>query len=74
MATISITVPNETTARLKPIFKRMLREGEAIDLENPTNAEILAKAKSFLIDSLRNITQKCERAANAYKPEPVEMS
>ena len=52
MAQLTITIPDIYIPRLKIALIRLLNEGEAIDLENPTNEEIRLKAKSICIKHL----------------------
>lgn len=52
MAQLIINIPNDKIDRLKIALIRLLKEGEAVDLENPTNEEIRLKAKSICIDHL----------------------
>ena len=54
MANITVTIPDEQLPRIVEMIKPRLMEGEAVDLENPTNAEISAKVKELWIETLKN--------------------
>lgn len=55
MAQLIIEIPDIYIQRLKIALTRLLNEGEAEDLENPTNEEIRLKAKSICIKHLREV-------------------
>lgn len=54
MAQIQLNIPNDEMPRIKEAFKAMLQEGDAVDINNPTDQEILILYKSFL----KNVTLK----------------
>ena len=54
MASLTITIPDNTLTRVKTALKRLLVTGEAVDLENPTNDEIKAKIKSLCIKHIKD--------------------
>lgn len=64
MAQITITIPDTYVPRLKTALKRLLKDGDAEDLENPTNEEIRLKAKSICINHLEEVWKAQEWKMN----------
>lgn len=58
MAQFTIEIPDDKIDRVKTALKRLLVEGEAIDLENPTNVEIRDKAKSICVKHLKAVLKE----------------
>lgn len=64
MAIIEIEIPDINIQRAKTVFKRLLKEGEAEDLENPTNEEIRLKAKAICVKHLKEVWKEQEWIMN----------
>lgn len=65
MATLTINLPDAVLPRVVSAFKPKLEEGDAVDLENPTNAEIAAKVKSFMIKMTKRVVENYEKQVDA---------
>lgn len=61
MADLTINIPDPEIPRIITAFKRILVEGEAVDLDNPTPAEISAKLKTICIETLKNMLKSIEK-------------
>jgi hypothetical protein len=64
MAQVTLTIPDAALPRISEALKRILREGEAVDLQNPTNAELGAKLKSLCIDYIKATVKSLEQQIN----------
>lgn len=47
MAQLIITIPDEQIPRIIAAFNHLLKEGDAVDLENPTGLEIKEKLEAI---------------------------
>ena len=61
MAIIQFDINNQDVPRIKEAYKNLLEVGDAVDLENPTNDELVAKLKSVAITNIRAIVLSFER-------------
>lgn len=62
MAQLELDIPDIHIPRIVEAIKPFLEEGDAVDLENPTNAEAAAKLKQYLIKYIKNFVLNSERA------------
>lgn len=76
MASLTITIPDIQIPRILTALTRILKEGEAVDLENPTNEEIRLKLKSLCIKHIKDKLKEQETILNyeAFEFEDINIS
>lgn len=70
MANITNTIPDNQILRVKNAFVSRLQDGDASDMENPTNQEILVVVKRYLSDTIKRVVLDYER--HKYQIEFIE--
>lgn len=60
MANITIEIPSEQLPRIITAMKLRLVTGDAVDLDNPTNQEIIDNIKKTWIEGLKKIVSDHE--------------
>jgi hypothetical protein len=64
MAELTINIPDGQIPRLRDAAKTQMVEGDAVDLENPTNQEVISKLQELCIERLMTLVQSYERHVN----------
>jgi len=76
MAQLTIDIDDVHLPRIKEAMIPFLQEGDAVDLLNPTNAEVAAKLKVVLITKIKQVVSDYEKATyiNSYVMEVMAIS
>ena len=61
MAELILDIPDPFIPRIVEAIKPILVEGDAVDIENPTNGEVAAKLKEYLVMITKKFVKKHER-------------
>lgn len=73
MAQLTLDIPDEIIPRLREAVTPMMIEGDAVDLENPTTQEVVAKVRQICISRLRDVVMGHEAREYRVTFDYVEM-
>jgi hypothetical protein len=74
MAQLILEIPDPVIPRLRAATIRILDEGDAVDLENPTDLEIVNKLKSLCIQRLTKLVFDFEKFEHKQNFSYTDMS
>jgi len=73
MAQLIIEIPDVQLPRVIAAFGALVQEGDAVDIENPTNQEILIIVKTYVSNTLIRRVNDYEKVIHTSEFTPVSL-